>query len=69
MMTLFGKLEDQGDGGLMSQRTILCLRSVTSDSLWLDCSSGGSSVHGILQAKILEWVAVSSSRVSSLPRD
>ena len=29
----------------------------------------GSSVHGILQARILEWVAISFSRVSSPPRD
>jgi len=29
----------------------------------------GSSVHGIFQAKILEWVAISSSKGSSLPRD
>ena len=29
----------------------------------------GSSVHGILQARILEWVAVSFSRVSSQPRN
>ena len=29
----------------------------------------GSSVHGILQARILEWVAISSSRGSSQPRD
>ena len=35
----------------------------------LDCSSPGSSVHGILQAKILEWVAIPFSRGSSLPRD
>ena len=28
----------------------------------MDCSLPGSSVHGILQAKILEWVAISSSR-------
>ena len=34
-----------------------------------DCSLPGSSVHGILQAKILEWVAVSSYRGSSQPRD
>ena len=32
-------------------------------------SPPGSSVHGILQARILEWVAVSSSRGSSRPRD
>ena len=28
----------------------------------MDCSQPGSSVHGILQARILEWVAISSSR-------
>ena len=35
----------------------------------MDCSLPGSSVHGILQASILEWVAVSFSRRSSQPRD
>ena len=35
----------------------------------MDCSLPGSSVHGIVQAKILEWVAISSSRGSSQPRD
>ena len=35
----------------------------------MDCSPPGSSVHGILQARILEWVANSSSRGSSWPRD
>ena len=35
----------------------------------MDHSLPGSSVHGILQAKILEWVAISSSRGSSRPRD
>ena len=34
-----------------------------------DCSPLGSSVHGILQTRILEWVAMSSSRGSSQPRD
>ena len=34
-----------------------------------DCSLPGSSVNGILQARILEWVAVPSSRGSSQPRD
>ena len=37
-------------------------RSVVSDSLQpVDCSPPNSSVHGILQAKILEWVAISFS--------
>ena len=35
----------------------------------MDCSPSGSSVHGILQARILEWVAISYSRGSSWPRD
>ena len=35
----------------------------------MDCSLQGSSVHGILQARILEWVAIPSSRGSSQPRD
>ena len=34
-----------------------------------DCSLPGSSVHGIFWAKILEWVAIPSSRGSSWPRD
>ena len=35
----------------------------------MDCSTPGSTVHGILQARILEWVALSSSRGFSQPRD
>ena len=35
----------------------------------MNCSLPGSSVHGILQAKILEWVAVPSSKGSSWPRN
>ena len=35
----------------------------------VDCSPPGSSVHGILQARILEWVTISFSRESSQPRD
>ena len=31
----------------------------------MDCSLAGSSVHGILQARVLEWVAISSSREAS----
>ena len=36
---------------------------------FIDCSPPGSSVHGILQARILEWVAIPSYRGSSQPRD
>ena len=35
----------------------------------MDCSLPDSSIHGIPQAKILEWVAISSSRESSWPGD
>ena len=35
----------------------------------MDCIPPGSSVHGILQSRILEWVAMPSSRKSSQPRD
>ena len=35
----------------------------------MDCSLSGSSVHGILWARILEWVAISFSRESSQPSD
>ena len=49
------------------------LSSVTQSCLTLcdpmDCSPPGSSVHGILQARILEWVAISFSRRSSQSRD
>ena len=48
-----------------TQRLWFCL------SLWdpMDCSPPGSSVHGLLQARILEWVAMPSSRESSQPKD
>ena len=35
----------------------------------MDCSPPGSSVRGILQARILEWVVIPFSRGSSQPRD
>ena len=44
-------------------------RSVVSNCDPMDCSLQGSSVHGIFQAKVLEWVAISFSRGSSRPRD
>ena len=45
----------------------VCVRhSVVSDSLWsMDCILVGSSVHRILQARILEWVAIPFFRGSS----
>ena len=43
--------------------------SVVSNSATMHRSPAGSSVHGILQARIQEWVAIPSSRESSQPRD
>ena len=70
------------DLGPLSSRVISswepCLNSiwVHAKSLWscqslcdpMDHSPPGSSIHGILQARILEWVAMPSSRGSSQPR-
>ena len=44
---------------------------VSPPTLWdpMDSCPPGSSVHGISQARILKWIAISSSRGSSSPRD
>ena len=49
----------------------LCIsHSVMSNSCYpMDCNLPGSSVHGILHARALEWVAIPFSRGSSQPRD
>ena len=52
----------------------LCIRAMWLQSCLtlfhpLDCSLLSSSIHGILQARILKWVAMPSSRGSSWPRD
>ena len=50
---------------------LYCLHAQSLSHVWLcnsmDCSLPGVSVHGILQARILEWVAIPSFRGSSLP--
>ena len=48
---------------------VLATRSCPALCDPVDCSPPGSSVYGILQARVLEWVAISSSRASSWPRD
>ena len=35
----------------------------------MDCSLSGSSIHGIFQARVLEWIAISLSRGFSRPRN
>ena len=78
-----GDLPDSGTGpvsltspvlaGVFFTIKAICCCSVSQSCLTLcnpmDCSPPGSSVHGILQARILEWVAMPSSRRSSQPRD
>ena len=48
---------------------VLSLQSCLTLCDPMDCSPPGSSVYGILQARILEWVPMPSSRGSSQPRD
>ena len=51
---------------------LCCAKSLQSCSTLCDsmgCSPPGFSVHGILQARMLEWVPLPSSRGSSRPRD
>ena len=71
-----------GLGGLLqSCSTVLLWRRPQTRGWWfrylvvsnscdpMDCNLPGSSVHGILQARILEWVVISFSRGSSRPRN
>ena len=49
----------------------VCMVAQLSLAFWdlMDCSPPGSSAHGIFQVRILEWVAISSFRESSQPKD
>ena len=63
-----------GERGVHKQRTASsAICQVAQSGLTLcdpmDCSPPGSSVPGILQARILEWVTTPSSRGSPQPRD
>ena len=55
----------QGREGVCAKSLQLCL------TLWdpMDCSPPSSSVNGVLQTRILEWIVMPSSRGSSQPRD
>ena len=53
--------ESESESEVAQSCLILCDR--------MDCSLPGSSVHGIFQAIVLEWIAISFSRGSSRPRD
>ena len=59
---------------VVQPESVNCLQSEVAQSCPtpcdpMNCSPPGSSVHGILQARILEWLAISCSRGSSRPRD
>ena len=47
--------------------TLSCVQLIVT--LWMDCNLPGSSAHGILQVRMLEWVSISFSRGSSQSRD
>ena len=64
------KASDDGWRSACSYCWLWLSRSVVSYSVRpMDCSPPGSSVHGILQARIPQWVTISFSRGSSWPRD
>ena len=55
-----------GDKPSSGSLVYMCACSVMSDSYDpMDCSPPGSSVHGIFQARVLEWGAIAFSRASS----
>ena len=67
---LAGELQKEENKSLRRKHTeirvvvrLLSHAQLFRDSLY--CSPPGSSIHGILQARTLEWVAISSSRRSS----
>ena len=60
------------------QQSVLCIQKDSESEVAqscptlcdpMDCNLPCSSIHGIFQARVLEWVAISSSRGSSRPRD
>ena len=62
----------QNESSLNNFHTLLC-GAVSQSCMTLcdpmDCSLPGSSIRGIFQARLLEWVAMPSSKESSRPRD
>ena len=65
-----GKIIDTRDANKAAEATKSVLVAQSCPTLYdpMDCSPQGSSVHGILQARILEWVAMPFSKGSSQPR-
>ena len=70
--SLFQRTTNIIQGCVMYYGTWVCAKSLQSCLTLcdpMDCSPPGSSAHGILQARILEWVVTTFSRGSSWPRD
>ena len=64
-----GRIGQRAQGPAESESEIEVAQSRPTLCDPMDCSLPGSSLHGILQARILEWVAISFSRGSSQLRD
>ena len=68
-----GAIQDKAWAGSTGVSALGCKRVTCGDSVCKSHPYGlqppGSSVHGILQARVLEWVVISFSRGSSQPRD
>ena len=62
-LLLFGVIEQ---GKVKAEMLVSQLSKTICDPM--DCSPPGSSVHGIFQERVLEWVAIPFSRESSWPR-
>ena len=72
MVDTLSMFEEKWDGNVLLSWCVLHAKSLQSCPILcdpVDHSPPGSSFHGILQARILKWVAMPSSRGSSWPRD
>ena len=65
----YGMPQKQFSKGSLWEKKVLVAQSCPILCDPMDCSPPGSSVHGIFQARILDWVAISFSSGSSQPRD
>ena len=66
---MLSKTWDKQFRKLPNYQMLCCAQSRPNLCNPVDCNLTGSSVHGILKARIPEWVAISVSRGSSWPRD
>ena len=66
-MALWDQIQTEVTGWNNKDIMCMCVDTQSCQTLWdsMDCSLSGSSVHGLLQTRLLEWVAISYSRESS----